>query len=252
MKCNKILDDDLMVDFNTKKVINIDSRLLKIETWLNNPLLVNLLINDLLNSDQNSLSNLANLFLNSDNLNILNYSNSNKNCILILGSVLNQNGTPTKELLDRLEKAFETFSNNPEQFIIVSGGVEKNGTTEAAFMFNWLSSKGIPKENIIQECNSKDTVYNIKYSFDIINDLNIQNINLITCHSHIKRASYLLNCYSNKKNTPLNINPLPSGIDLIENSKKQSELFLLFKDLGRVLEIWDYKNYSNPIMKLKL
>lgn len=91
--------------------------------------------------------------------------------VIVLGCGLH--GTvPSGNLVDRLNKAVEYHSKNPNAAIIVSGGQgPQEGCTEAEAMYKYLIESGVPDDIIIQETQSTSTNENYKYSKKILDDI---------------------------------------------------------------------------------
>jgi uncharacterized SAM-binding protein YcdF (DUF218 family) len=84
---------------------------------------------------------------------------------VVLGSGLNQDGTPTAATIKRAEAAAELAISRPGMTIILSGCRAANdlgthGKTEAGAMEKILVGHGIAKERIILEPDSQDTLGN--------------------------------------------------------------------------------------------
>lgn len=161
--------------------------------------------------------------------------------IIVLGSSLNNDNSPTPELIRRLEMALIVSKEHIDSKIILSGGVCKNCITEAEFMKNFLIQNGIEESRIIIETLSRDTVDNVKNCIEIIN--NESEVALITGADHMKRAGTLLEEYLKKKFMNVMVYRFPSGNLSNNNEVSLKEDFLLFKDLGRFLEFLYYQNY---------
>ncbi len=86
---------------------------------------------------------------------------------IVLGYALSKDGEMQKDLLERLLVAKEAADANKNSMIIVSGGIPKNGKTEADVMFDWLKENGIDENRIIKEDQSRDTVGNALHSMKI-------------------------------------------------------------------------------------
>ena len=63
------------------------------------------------------------------------------------------------------EKAKDEYPNSK---IVVTGGVPKNGVTEAGNMTNWLVEHGVAESWILPENQSTDTVENALFSTAIL------------------------------------------------------------------------------------
>lgn len=245
---------DHMLSQKTNKQISIDSKLLDKRFWQNNYSSVVSILKDISISDNVETSKLCNIFLSitKEDFIINKYvTPKNKDFIIVLGHVLNKDATPSEELIYRLEATLKAFNGNSGCKIITSGDGETLGIKESELMKKWLIDKGVPEKSIIAENKSKDTVQNLSYSTEILVNNNAKNVILITGESHIARSYMLLKSYLKEKD--LNIESFhfssndPNNSDVIQKEKnKVNESFLLFKDLGRILGIWDYQNYKIP------
>lgn len=116
----------------------------------------------------------------------------NENVLIVLGSGVNGE-TPTRPLVNRLDKAVEYYEKNPDVTIIVTGGQgPQEDITEAEAMERYLISKNIPKEKIIKEDKATSTSENYKFSKKII-DENFENPDIVTITNvfHIYRSKRL-------------------------------------------------------------
>lgn len=107
---------------------------------------------------------------------------------VVLGNKVELNGEPSERLKGRLNKAVELYDKNYFEYIIVSGGIGKEGYDEAEVMKKYLIENGIPDEKIImdnQGYNSFMTAHNTKL---IMNNMNLESITIITQFYHISRT----------------------------------------------------------------
>lgn len=108
--------------------------------------------------------------------------------ILILGLLLNDDGSPRPGLIARLEKGMELYEKYPNARIIVSGGVPRSGCVEAVIMSEWLRKKGVAAEQIYEEGYSRDIVENLIFSRQILARLNVDAVVGVTCAVNIRRT----------------------------------------------------------------
>ncbi|MGP4042046.1 YdcF family protein [Gracilibacillus sp. D59] len=109
---------------------------------------------------------------------------------VVLGNKVNKDGTPSKRLQERLDKAVSLYLDDRLQTIIVSGGIGKEGHDEAAVMKEYLIKKGVPDSFIIQDSNGYDTEMTAKNTLEIAHqhDLSTESITVITQFFHISRS----------------------------------------------------------------
>ena len=118
-----------------------------------------------------------------------------KDYILILGCQIKKDGSLTKLLKARVDRAIAFSKMQKEKtgkdiIFIPSGGKGEDETiSEAQAMKNYLIDQGIKKENILIEDKSKNTFENIKFSNKIIKERDENaNIAFSTTNYHVFRA----------------------------------------------------------------
>ena len=78
---------------------------------------------------------------------------------------------PSVLLQDRLDKALEYWEEHPEVVIVVSGAQGPDEpSTEARAMAGYLMEKGVPEDNILLEENSHNTIQNLTYSRQLLEE----------------------------------------------------------------------------------
>ena len=118
-----------------------------------------------------------------------------KDGIIILGCQIRKDGTLTKLLKARVDRAIE-FANLQEEatgkdiLFVPSGGKGNDEViSEAQAMKNYLLAQGIPEEQILMEDQSKNTYENIQFSNRIIhNAIKDPKIAFATTNYHVFRA----------------------------------------------------------------
>lgn len=172
-----------------------------------------------------------------------------KNILLILGKLLETNGKPSQELIDRIELAVETFNkykknknNDHDMFLnnsifLVSGGDQSNvakhfqfnDKSEAYIMSQILYKEyNIPLENIYWENDAKETIENFFNVLKYIRMSNITHIDrlfVITSDYHMPRSLNIFNT--------LNTNPFTHGCDYVSHlniTKEYKRFYATFED----------------------
>lgn len=120
-------------------------------------------------------------------INMKTYDEESLDYIIVLGAKLYGSGELSPTLQYRLDAAYNYLIDNPDTIAIVTGG---KGTdekcSEASAMYDYLISKGISSERIIKEDKATDTVENIKFSMDYID--NLSSVGIVTSNFHLYRA----------------------------------------------------------------
>lgn len=110
----------------------------------------------------------------------------NADVVFVLGYQLD-NDQMSSTLISRLEKAYDYAVDNPHCKIIVSGGITRNNTvSEASLMKKALVSFGIDENRIVSEENSKDTIENIRYCKNLMD--NGDKVVIISSQYHCSRV----------------------------------------------------------------
>ena len=108
---------------------------------------------------------------------------------IVLGNKVEQDGTPSKRLQSRLDKAAELYNDNYFNSIIVSGGIGKEGFDEAKVMKEYLVKAGIPADVIIEDNKGIDTYMTAKNAKYIMESNNFQSAMVISQYFHITRTT---------------------------------------------------------------
>lgn len=110
--------------------------------------------------------------------------------ILVLGSAIKEDGSPTLALESRLKWSIDFAKQHPDAYIVVSGGQGKTEPMpEAHAMAKYLIDRGISSERIIIEDRSTSTMENFKFTKEIIGDR--KKIAFITNDFHVFRSTML-------------------------------------------------------------
>ena len=111
--------------------------------------------------------------------------------LIVLGAAV-YGDQPSLTLVRRLEGALDYLEKYPESVAIVSGGMGPGETvTEAQAMHDWLRSRGIDEERIIQENKATSTKENLSFSFEKIRERGDSpegNVAIVSSAYHLFRA----------------------------------------------------------------
>ena len=114
----------------------------------------------------------------------------NEDVVIVLGAGVIHDQV-TRHLARRLDSAIYYFERNPNAYIVVTGGLgDRAIITEAEAMARYLIERGIPSEKILLEELSTNTMENLTFAYEIINERFPDEISviLISSDSHIFRA----------------------------------------------------------------
>lgn len=109
--------------------------------------------------------------------------------VLVLGCGIFADGRLTYSLKSRLDKAYDALEAYPDALCIVSGGQGDNEPIpEAQAMRNYLALRGVDKERIFMESESRNTAENMQFSKEIMEEHGVKTAAVITSDYHVYRA----------------------------------------------------------------
>ena len=111
--------------------------------------------------------------------------------LVVLGNKMNDDGSFSIEMMKRLTKTLEVVKNYDK--VLCCGGIANTiaGVREADRMKEYLIENGVDESKIVIENNSTTTKENAKFSKEILEELGVGEITLLSSKSHIRR------CYLN-------------------------------------------------------
>lgn len=162
---------------------------------------------------------------------------------LVLGHALRHGGLPSSEMLARLDVAMMVRGQFPDAKMILSGGGGDPSQPEAFVMKRLLLDRGVPRSDLIVESRSMDTVENVMLSDSVAGLSKEREIVLVTSAFHMRRSHGLLRAHLSGQKSDSTVVCCASGdaARLRPETMESGEMFLLFKDLGRIMGLWDYK-----------
>lgn len=107
---------------------------------------------------------------------------------VVLGNKVELNGKPSKRLQSRLDKAVDLYEKEYFEYIIVSGGIGKEGYDEAEVMKEYLKEKGIPNGRILVDNEGYNSFLTAQNTKSIMNNMDLHSVIIITQFYHISRT----------------------------------------------------------------
>ena len=107
--------------------------------------------------------------------------------LVVLGNRMNDDGTLSSIMLDRLNKTLEVEKMYDK--ILVTGGIANPtaGVAEGDKMKEWLVENGVDQNKIIVENRSRSTRENAKFTGPILEGLGVTEITILSSAYHIDR-----------------------------------------------------------------
>jgi uncharacterized SAM-binding protein YcdF (DUF218 family) len=162
------------------------------------------------------------------------------NAIVILGAGLETNGMMKAKLFGRLRQGLVVARLYPEAPIIVTGGNQKGGVTEAYVMSQWLVNEGVRTNRLHLEDRATDTLGNAVRSCGILQKLGATHVTLVTSSSHIRRALAIFEETARKRGLSMEFSHLASKDEPESELDEGRERVAIYRDVMRASGIWTY------------
>lgn len=158
--------------------------------------------------------------------------------VVILGLLLNDDGTPRPGLIRRLEKGLAVLESRPDAVVVVSGGMPRSGRVEAVVMREWLEARGIAPERIHEEGYSRDVIENLLFSREILAGLGVDGVIGVSCAINARRTGSGLEILSKQYAHGWKVWFAAASGDTFANFKDDgSDDIKLYRDILRVYGI---------------
>ena len=163
--------------------------------------------------------------------------------IAVFGSSPNKDGSPSPQLLDRLQKTKEMAEKYPHAKIILSGGPVKTEFSEADVMAKWLTENGVAKDRLLLDPVARDTPGNVIGIINFMKEYNGKKVLGIGTLLHIPRATAVLKGYALHINYPIEIEGVGGG-EVASPEKQKIEALYTYINVARsmgLFELGDFK-----------
>jgi len=137
----------------------------------------------------------------------------------------------------RIEKTFAAYQDNLAPRIIVSGGpIYASGKSEAEFVGEELVKRGVPREAILIEPNSKSTWENALFCRDLIINKKFHAALVVTSNYHMRRASAIFDAVFHRAGIKVGYLSAPSGrFNACQWWTSPSSIALVFKEYAKII-----------------
>jgi uncharacterized SAM-binding protein YcdF (DUF218 family) len=166
--------------------------------------------------------------------------------IVLLGYVLNPDGSMHPLLVQRLNKALELANQLPDAWVVVTGGVPHNNKTEGRVMAQWLVDHGIEPSRICEDNFARTTVENALFSRYALAKHRIKHAVLVSAATHLRRAQAIFTVAS-WETGPRDLQYVSIGAPdkpLAELEKvSDTELLRIYRDALKAMGLWGFRSY---------
>jgi len=107
---------------------------------------------------------------------------------IVLGNAVDVSGHPSPRLQGRIDKALELYKAGMFPIIFVSGGVGKEGISEARVMAEDLEHKGVPVQNIVMDESGNNTFLTAQHAAAYMNARGIKRAFVVSQFYHLTRS----------------------------------------------------------------
>jgi uncharacterized SAM-binding protein YcdF (DUF218 family) len=116
--------------------------------------------------------------------------------ILVLGTPTLNNGQPSPEERERTNEAVREFKAGRAGHIIFSGGATTKQFVEGQSMATLAETQGVPSSDIVIEGKARNTIQNIYFSNQIMQQRGWSSVEVVSSASHLPRTALILEHYS--------------------------------------------------------
>jgi uncharacterized SAM-binding protein YcdF (DUF218 family) len=116
--------------------------------------------------------------------------------ILVLGTPTLKNGQPSPEERERVNEGVREFKAGRAGHIIFSGGATMKQFVEGQSMATLAETQGVPSSDIVIEDKAKNTIQNIYFSNQIMQQKGWTSVEVVSSPSHLPRTALILERYS--------------------------------------------------------
>jgi hypothetical protein len=160
--------------------------------------------------------------------------------IVVLGAGLETNGLMKAKLLGRLHQALRLARIYRKAPMVVTGGNQQGGVTEAYVMATWLRQHGVNRKRIYLEDKARDTVENALFSSKILQRLGVTHVTVVTSSNHIHRGLVDLQEACRQRGLEVKFDSLACTTKGDTALDPVQERLGVYRDLMRVSGIWAY------------
>lgn len=114
---------------------------------------------------------------------------------VILGNKVNEDGSLSERLRQRLETGIKLYNDSLVRYIVVSGGLGKEGFYEGDEMREYLLEHNIPDSIIIVDNEGNNTRLTVKNFVEINKKYRFEKVVVVSQYFHISRTKLLFKRY---------------------------------------------------------
>jgi vancomycin permeability regulator SanA len=151
---------------------------------------------------------------------------------LVLGNAVSPEGVVSERLRARLDRAAELYHAGLVKKIIASGGVDANGTDEAAHMARYLEACGVPEVAIVLHSEGRNSYFSAKFAAEGVRRGLWQSVTVVSQFYHVPRVRMALAFFGT-----------PAGFWARPNYVEKGDFFRVLRELAACVRYFfhDYR-----------
>ncbi|OOF66035.1 YdcF family protein [Rodentibacter sp. Ppn85] len=163
--------------------------------------------------------------------------------IAVFGQSPNPDGSPSKGLLQRLEKTKEMAAKYPNAKLVLSGGPVKTPYAESDVMAKWLKENGVNPNRFLLDPIARDTPGNAIGMVKLFKQHNLHTVLGVGTQLHIPRATAVLKGYADYVGYPIKIDGVGGG-NPPSTEKKQIEALYTYVNVARSMGLFTLSDFQ--------
>lgn len=116
--------------------------------------------------------------------------------IIVLGQPPRPDGSLAPELRERVLEGIREYRAGVAAHLIMTGGNTHNNLVEAHAMKLFAVAHGVPEDVVIEEDQAMDTIQNIWFSYEIMQQQGWTSAEIVSSPSHLPRTALILSHYT--------------------------------------------------------
>lgn len=110
---------------------------------------------------------------------------------VVLGAQVYPDGTPSPVLQDRLDTAIQFYNDGYTSVLVLSGGIDVDGTSEAKVMQEYVVAQGIPVEDTLIDEQGSNTKQTARNTVTALQEAGLTKVATVSNFYHLARIKML-------------------------------------------------------------
>lgn len=110
---------------------------------------------------------------------------------VVLGNKVNENGTLSTRLTQRLLCGLDLYKAGRVKYVLVSGGLGKEGFYEGDKMKEFLIANGVPDSAVFVDNKGNNTLQTVRNTLELKTQLSLNSVIVVSQYYHLTRSKML-------------------------------------------------------------